>query len=145
MPKFAPSIEIDAPKEHVFALAADVTKQPDWAIFIKEVAIKSGDGKSAGTTDETVIKIGPQKHRLEGTWTEYTPGEVLGHNYTGYLKLRDRLTFTPSGNGTRVQWSVDYTPPFGMLGKIMAAFMMARVFQNDVEASLDNLKAALES
>jgi uncharacterized membrane protein len=144
MPRFSPSIVIDAPKDHVFALAADYTRQPEWTTLIKDVVLTSGDGKSEGTTDRTVIKIGPQKHTLEGTWTEYRPGEALAHSYTGYLKMKDRITFTPEGNGTRVQWSVDYKPPFGPLGAVMAVVMMARIFQNEIEASLDNLKAALE-
>ena len=144
MPRLSWSIEIDAPKEHVFALAADVSKQPEWSTFIKEVAITSGDGKSEGTTERTVIKIGPQRHKLEGVWTEFKPGEVMARRFTGYLVMQDRMTFAAAGNGTRVEWTVNYKPPFGPLGVIMAWFMMARIFQNEIEASLDNLKTALE-
>ena len=144
MPRLSWSIDIDAPKEHVFALAADVTKQPEWSTFIKEVTITSGDAKSEGTTDRTVIKIGPQLHKLEGTWTEFKPGEAVARHFTGYLAMEDRMTFTPADGGTRVQWNVNYKPPFGLLGVVMAWFMMARIFQNEIEASLDNLKAALE-
>ncbi len=144
MPRLTASIEIDAPKEHVFALAADVSKQPEWTTFIKEVAITSGDGKSEGTTDKTVIKVGPRPHKVEGTWTEYKPGESVARRFTGYMQMQDRLSVSPSGSGSRVQWTVSYKPPFGIIGKFMAWFMMARIFQNELEASLENLKSALE-
>ena len=144
MPNLRAHIDIDAAKEHVFALAADPSRQPQWTTFIKNIAITSGDGKSEGTTDRTTIKIGLQSHDLNGTWTDYRPGEVLARTFTGYLQMRDRLTFTPIANGTRVQWTVNYTPPFGLLGKFMAWLVMARIFQNELEASLENLKRALE-
>lgn len=145
MPRLKAAIQIDVPRDHVFALAADVSRQPEWTTWIKEVVIKSGDGKSAGTTDQTVIKIGPQRQRLQGTWTEYTAGEVLARRFSGYLTAQERMTFATANGGTRVQWDVDYTPPFGIVGKFFAWFMMARIFQNELEASLENLKKALET
>ena len=144
MPRFKSEIDIDAPREHVFALAADVTKQPDWAPFITEVVLTSGDGKTPGSAAKRVIKVGPVHNNLEDTIVEYEANEALGRRFIGYFVGEDRLTFTPQGNGTRVEWSVNYTPPFGILGKVGALVMMARVFQNDIEAALDNLKAQLE-
>ncbi|TMB94989.1 MAG: hypothetical protein E6J42_11055, partial [Chloroflexi bacterium] len=47
-------------------------------------------------------------------------------------------------NATRVEWKGDYSPPSGTVGKFGAWFMMARNYQNEIEASLENLKAALE-
>jgi uncharacterized membrane protein len=55
------------------------------------------------------------------------------------------MTFTPADGGTRVEWMVDYKPPMGPAGAFMDAFMMNRVFQNELEASLENLKTALET
>lgn len=144
MPRFKGVIDIDAPREHVFALAADVSKHADWTTFIKETAITGGDGKSAGTTDKRVIKVGPQRKVLEDEWTEYAPGEAFARHFTGYFVGDEKIALTPSGNATHVEWTVDYTPPFGILGKFGALFMMARIFQNEVEASLENLKRELE-
>ena len=59
--------------------------------------------------------------------------------------MDERMTFTPAGNGTNVEWAVNYTPPMGPIGKMMDVFMMNRVFQNEIEASLENLKTALEA
>lgn len=143
MPRIKAAIDIDAPREHVFA-AAEPTKLPEWAIHIAEVVITGGDGKSAGTTDRTIIKVTPRKNRLDCTWTDYRPGETWARAFTGYLKGEERLSFISIGKGTRVEWMFNYTPPFGPLGKIGALLVMSRVVQNDIEASLENLKKALE-
>lgn len=144
MPLLKAAIDIDAAREHVFA-AAEPMKMPDWTTHVKEVVITSGDGKSAGTRDTTVIKVGPRRNRLESTWTEYEPGQALSRQFSGYFRGQERLTFEPANGGTRVEWTMDYTPPFGLIGRFGAWFMMARVFQNEIEASLENLKAGLES
>ena len=54
------------------------------------------------------------------------------------------MTFTPAGNKTLVEWTYNYTPPYGFLGKIGALLVMSRVVQNNMETSLENLKQALE-
>jgi uncharacterized membrane protein len=145
MARIVKSIEIDAPNEHVFALALDFSRQPEWTTFIKEALVTSGDGKSAGTTDRSVIKVGPRASESEGEWTEYKPGEIFARRSSGGMSMEERMTFTPAGGGTRVEWAVEYKPPMGPLGALMDVFMMNRVFQNELEASLANLKVALET
>jgi uncharacterized membrane protein len=144
MPRLKAAIDIDAPREHVFALAGDITKQPEWTTFIKEVVVTAGDGKSQGSAAKRKIKVGPVHNDLEDTIVEYEANEALGRRFIGTFEGDDRLTFTPEGTGTRVEWRVNYTPPFGIIGKIGALLVMERVFQNELEASLDTLKAQLE-
>ena len=107
MPRLKAAIEIDAPREHVFALAGDLTKRPDWTTFVKEVVITAGDGKSAGTKDKTTAKIGPQSKKWEGTVIQYEAAELLARSFQGYFTGEEQMTFAPSGNGTRVEWSVN--------------------------------------
>lgn len=144
MPRIHKSIDIDAPREQVFALAADVTKQPQWTTFVRETQIISGDGKSEGSADRSVIKIGPRARTVEHIWTEYRPGEVFARRTTTGMDLRERITFAPADGGTRVEWTVEYTAPMGLLGAFLDVAFMNRVYQNEIEASLENLKARLE-
>lgn len=144
MPRLTAAIQIDAPRDHVFAVASDLTKRPDWTTFVKEVVITSGDGKSTGSTDLTVAKIGPQRKKWEGTLTQYQPGELLERRFEGYFEGEERMAFTSAGDGTRVEWYVNYTPPFGILGKFGAWFLMARIYLNELEGSLENLKREME-
>lgn len=145
MPHIEKSIDIQAPREHVFAYAVKPESQPEWTTFIKEVALTSGDGKSEGTTDRCVVKIGPRAQALDALWTEYKPGESFGRRSTSGMAMQGRLAFEPSGGGTRVVWTVDYTPPMGPVGAIVDVLFMNRVFQNEIEASLENLKSRLEA
>lgn len=144
MPKIKATIDIDAPREHVFA-AADPLRMPEWTIHVKEVLVTSGDGKSPGTTDRTTIQVTPRKNKLESVWTEYTQGQVFSRKFKGYLSGEERLTFSPTTAGTHVEWTYNYKPPFGIIGQIGALIMMSRVVQNDMESSLENLKRAMET
>jgi uncharacterized membrane protein len=143
MPKLKAVIDIDASREHVFA-AAEPLKMPEWTIHVKDVTVTEGDGKTAGTKDKTIIQVTPRKNTLMCEWTDYRPGETFARTFTGYLSGTERFTFTPEGNGTRVEWRFDYTPPFGPLGKIGALLVMSRVVQNNMESSLETLKTELE-
>jgi len=145
MARITKSIQIDAPHDHAFALALDFARQPEWSTFIQESIVTSGDGSSAGTTDRTTIKVGPRASVNENLWTEYQAGEKFARRATSGMSIEERLTFAESGGGTLMTWMVDYKPPMGPLGAFMNVFMMNRVFQNEIEASLENLKAALES
>ena len=144
MPRIVKSIDIDAPREHVFAYAVDAGKQPEWITFMKEIEITSGDGRSQGTTDRCLIKLGPRTQPVEAEWTEYQANESFARRATSGMQMQGRMTFIPSGEGTRVQWTIEYTPPMGPLGAVVDALFMNRVFQNEVEESLEKLKVALE-
>jgi uncharacterized membrane protein len=143
MPRLKATIDIDAPREHVFA-AAEPPKLPDWAIHVTEVLITSGDGKSSGTTDRTTIHVTPRKNLLESTWTDFRPGEAWARRFTGYFEGEERLTFAVADGGTHVEWTYNYDPPYGILGKIGAMLVMSRVVQNNMETSLEKLKSELE-
>jgi uncharacterized membrane protein len=139
------SIDIAALPEKVFDYAADPSTQPDWITFIKEIEITSGDGKSEGTTDRCVFKLGPRAHTLDATWTEYDPPRSFAREATSGVEMDGRMTFEPRDDGTYVEWTVDYRLPMGPLGAIMNALFMNRLFQNEMEESLESLKARLES
>lgn len=143
MPRLKAVIDIDAPREHVFA-AAEPLKMPEWTVHISEVTVTEGDGKTAGTRDRTVISVTPRKNALESEWTEYSPGEAWARTFTGYLKGEERISLAEADGGTRVEWTYNYTPPFGVLGKIGALLVMSRVVQNNMESSLETLKHELE-
>ena len=54
------------------------------------------------------------------------------------------MTFQAKDGGTRVEWTIGYKPPMGPLGALVDALFMNRVFQNEIEESLEGLKAQLE-
>src|SRR2546428_13386020 len=129
MSRIVKSIDIDAPSEHVFALATDLSRQPEWTTFVKEAIITSGDGKSSGTVDRYRTKVGPRTTTADGVWTDYQPGALFARRNTSGLELSERLSFAAKGNGTRVEWAVDYTPPMGPIGRFVDLAFMNRAYQ----------------
>lgn len=145
MPLINKSIEIEAPREQVFAEAADPTKQPDWALFLKDVAVTRGDGRSAGSKQTWVFKVGPRAEDMEAVVTKFSENEYVSRQTSGKLGISDSMNFVAlDGGATRVHWNIEYTPPMGMLGKMLDNIFVNRVFQNDVETSLERLKRRLE-
>ena len=143
MPRLKAVIDIDAPREHVFAAAAPL-KMPEWTVHVSEVTVTEGDGKTVGTKDRTVISVTMRENTLESEWTEYSPGEAWARTFTGYLEGDERISLAEVDGGTHLEWTYNYTPPFGIFGKIRALLVMSRVVQNNMESSLDTLKRELE-
>ena len=144
MPRIRKTIEIEASPEHVFSYATNASTQTGWVKFLKQVDITSGDGQSKGTTDRCVVKLGPRAQAVDAVWTEYDAPRAFARKTTGGMEREGRMTFQPSDAGTRVEWTIGYKPPMGPLGAVVDALFMNRVFQNEIEESLEGLKAQLE-
>ncbi len=144
MPSILKSIDIDASPDNVFNYVTNVSTQPDWIKFLKEIDITSGDGQTKGTTDRSVIKLGPRAQEVEELWTEYDPPRLFARKATSGMEMEGRMTFDPSDDGTHVEWTIGYRPPMGSLGMVVDVLFMNRVFQNEIEESLESLKAQLE-
>ena len=144
MPHIRKYIDIEASPDNVFSYVTNVSTQPDWIKFMKAVDITSGDGQSKGTTDHCVIKLGPRAREMDALWTEYDPPRSFARKATSGMEMEGRMTFEPSDDGTHVVWMIGYKPPMGSLGMVVDALFMNRVFQNEIEESLESLKAQLE-
>ena len=144
MPRIRKTIEIEASPEHVFSYATNASTQTGWVKFLKQIDITSGDGQSQGTTDRCVVKLGPRAQAVDAVWTEYDAPRAFARKTTGGMAMEGRMTFQPSDAGTRVEWTIGYKPPMGPLGAVVDALFMNRVFQNEIEESLESLKAQLE-
>ena len=144
MPSILKAIDINVSPDNVFNYVTNAATQPDWIMFMKSVDITAGDGQSKGTTDRSVIKLGPRAQEVEALWTEYDPPRVFARKATSGMEMEGRMTFEPSDDGTRVEWTIGYRPPMGPLGMVVDALFMNRVFQNEIEESLERLKAQLE-
>ena len=144
MPRIRKTIEIEASPEHVFGYATNASTQTGWVKFLKQIDITSGDGQSQGTTDRCVVKLGPRAQAVDAVWTEYDAPRAFARKTTGGMEMEGRMTFQAKDGGTRVEWTIGYKPPMGPLGAVVDALFMNRVFQNEIEESLESLKAQLE-
>jgi uncharacterized membrane protein len=144
MPRIDSNIDIKAPREKVFAYISDVESQPEWCKWAKRAAVTSPT-QGVGATDEMVMQVGPRKERVEGIVTEYKSPQFFTRRNTRGLQMTESYSLLPAGDGTKVAWIVEYSPPGGGIGKLIDFLFMSRLFEQLQGDSLRNLKERLES
>ena len=145
MPRLDNSIDIKAPADQVFAFVSDITTHPEWVKWTKESQVTSLDRSGVGSTTAGVMQVGPKKEKIETLTTEFKEGQFVTRRNTRGMDMTDRLSVLPFGDGTKVAWSIDYSPPMGSMGKLMDMLFMERLFDQLMKDSLTNLKDRLES
>ena len=145
MPRIDSSIEIKLPPESVFPYLADIESQPEWVKWAKRAQVTSLNKQGVGATDAMIMQVGPQKQQVEGLITEYKDGQFLTRRLTKGMQLTERLAVVKFGEGSKVAYSVEYTPPMGAMGKMLDMLFMERLFGQLLNDSLTNLKERLEA
>jgi uncharacterized membrane protein len=147
MPRLDNSIDIKLPKERVFDYVSDVTHRPEWVKWTKRAELTSPESRVVGSTDAGVMQVGPQKQNVEAIVTEYRDNYVFTRRHTRGMEMTDRIAVVPApfGEGTKVAWSVEYTPPMGAMGKMMDQLFMVRLFDQLMKDSLNILRDKLET
>lgn len=138
------AIDIRAPRDKVFEYISDIESQPEWVKWVKRVDVTSLESKGVGVTDEMLMQVGPRKEKIEGIVTEYKEGEYLSRRVTRGMEMTERFAVMPLQDGTKVAYSVEYTPPMGKMGMMMDFLYMERLFDQLMKDSLTNLKEKLE-
>jgi hypothetical protein len=113
--------------------------------WTKEAEVTSLEKKGLGATTSELMRVGPRKERVETIVTEYKPQELFTRRHTRGMEMTSRLSVLPSGDGTKVAWSIDYVPPMGAMGKLMDTLFMVRLFDQLMKDSLVLLRQRLES
>ena len=143
------SAHIDAPPDRVFAKINDFHEWPSWSPWEEldpaMTRMHSGAARGAGAIYEWIgnKKVGQGRMEI----TESVPSQKVAikldfispfeaHNTT-------ELTFTPSDNGTDVNWAMLGSNSFMM--KVMCLFVsMDKMVGKDFEKGLAKLKAQVE-
>ncbi|BDB41871.1 MULTISPECIES: SRPBCC family protein [Mycobacterium] len=135
---------IAAPVEQVFDWLADPANLAAAPLAFKAGWAKDSPGTGAGALRQVVGA---------GTWfREEITAYDRPHSYS-YLILRSfpalahdggTLTFTPSGNGTHVDWLTNYTHPLYAGGKVMEKISRP-LLRSSFLAILDACAKALEN
>jgi len=137
------STVVNAPVEKVFAYLDDPTHWPDFWPSLMAV-----DGVEAlpngGKMRHWVYKMAGL--RLEGTQedVERIENERIASKTRGGVESTQTWTMRPEGDGTEVAFTVEYTIPVPVMGK-MAESVLVRMNDHEIDATMANLKALLES
>ena len=140
------SVEIDAPIERVFAIAADIENAAEWQGSLKDVEVLERDADGRASLVDTVndAKVKTVKNKLSFTYEEPTAirwrqekGDVK--SLVGWWKLEDL-----GGERTRATYALEVDPG-RMLGLLIRGPVEGQVREFLLGNAADGLKRTAES
>ena len=108
MAHYRASIDIQQPREDVFAYLSDFSTTREWDPGVVEAERLNGQAVGEGTEFRLVAEFLGRKNELTYRIVEYDPPHAvtfLGENAT--VVSRDRITFESTAEGTRVTYDAD--------------------------------------
>lgn len=140
------TVEIDAPLEKVYAIAADLDHAPEWQGSLKDVAIleRDGDGRATLIDSKNDAKIRTVQTRLRFSYPSPTRMEWVQEK--GELKsLKGWWDFEDLGDGrTRATYALEIDPG-RMLGMLMRGPVEGQVRNFLLGGAAQGLKEYAES
>ena len=146
MTKFVREVVVACPPDHVFGVLSDIERLPEFSEMT--VAVRNGPGRPvlAGDHFEQAIKV--LGVELETKWevTEVVANRLVRVEGTSHGNGRASLTqeVGADGAGSRVTFTVDYDPPFGVLGDIADKLVFEHRNEEQAEEILARLKTLCE-
>jgi ligand-binding SRPBCC domain-containing protein len=143
-------VVVSCPPDRVFDVLSNVERLTDFSEMT--VAVNNGPGRAVQSGDrfEQVVKVAGVELETEWQVLEVsTAGQVRSLRFEGTSQGDVRATVThrlvPEGSGTRVTFTVEYDPPYGVLGEIADKLLFERRNEKDAERILGRLKDICES
>ena len=140
------SVEIDAPIQRCFDIAADIENAPDWQGSLKDVEVLEwdADGRAEVVETESDAKVKTVKARLRFSYTEPTDirweqekGDTK--SLVGWWKLEDL-----GGDRTRATYALE-ADPGRMLGLLLRGPVEGQVRNFLLGNAADGLKQQAEA
>jgi uncharacterized membrane protein len=140
------TVEIDAPIERVFEIAADIKNAPEWQGSLKDVEVleKGADKRAELVETESDAKVKTVKARLRFSYDE--PAGITWVQEKGDTKsLRGWWTFEDLGGGrTRATYGLDVDPG-RMLGMLLRGPVEGQVRNFLLGGAAEGLKKQAEA
>jgi uncharacterized membrane protein len=140
------SVEIDAPIERVFEIAADIANAPEWQGSLKDVEVlsKDADGRAEMVETESDAKVKTVKARLRFTYDE--PTHIEWTQEKGDVKaLRGWWDLEDLGGGrTRATYGLEVDPG-RMLGMLLRGPVEGQVKSFLLGGAAEGLKEHAEA
>lgn len=138
------SVDVDAPAERCYAIAADLERAPEWQRSLQSVAVLERDAQGRPSLVETVSDASVKTITARLRFTYDPPNAIHVRQEQGDLKsLRGGWTFTESSGRTQATYALD-ADPGRMLGMLLRGSVLDRVRDVLVGEAADGLKARAE-
>ena len=137
------SVVVNAPLEKVYRYLDDPLSMLEYwpsMVDIRDIQVLPNGGRKLNWTYKMA------GIRLEGSSEdiEYEPRHRSVSKSTGGIDSILTIVMEPAGSGTRVDWSVDYTIPVPVFGKLAEA-VIVKLNEHELDSILTNIKTRLEA
>ena len=143
MAKVEKTVTINAPVEKIFNYVSDPTNLPEfWPSLVEISDVKTLS--NGGHSNRWVYKMAGI--RLQGTSedVEYVKNQRLVSKTKGGTESTQTWSLHPVTGGTRVTFTVEYTVPIPVLGKVVEAVAL-RWTDREADTATANIKARMEA
>jgi uncharacterized membrane protein len=137
------SIFIDAPPDVSFDVGIDAGHWFDWYEGMQSVQ-PDDMYPDIGSVVEVSNRTAGLTLNLTLTVIEYIPGQVVAYQMDGMITGTMRWVYQSEDSGTYLTAVYDYEVPGGTLGMVADRLIVERANTDNLEASLENLKALIE-
>jgi uncharacterized membrane protein len=129
-------LQIGRPVQEVFESWAHLDRLPQWSPAIRSIS-------HSGDHSHWIAEIGGKQIEWDAEVEQFIPNQAIGWKSLNGPKHTGRITFSPLGNDTVVNVTMNYAPPLSLLRPFVEG-----PIRNNVEGYLDQVlrdfKAALE-
>lgn len=142
MSRVAQTVTIYASPQTIKEVLEHVETSHEWAHSLQKVWDVQGRG--AGCTFKWTFKVGPTTFNGSTEILELST-ERFVMKTSGGIPSTWTWQMTPVSEGTRIDATIDYTVPGSLLGAVADKMIIEKQNQLELDQSLANLKAKLES
>ena len=129
------SVQIGRPVEEVFALWSNLEQLPNRLSIVKNIDVS---GQHSGWR----VWIDGKEFNFDAQTTQFLPNQAIGWKSVSGPKHSGRINFARLGDDTLVHVSMNYAPPLGRLGRLLAP--ITDHLESYIELALREFKHTLE-
>ncbi len=137
------SILINASADVIDTISSKAERWPEWYAGVQN-AEPDGVFPEVGGIVQVTYKSAGVTFKVKFTQLEFEHGQHSSTQMDGMITGVNRVKYTPEGEGTRVTFGFEYEMPGGGLGKVFDKLLVERMNADNLEKSLENLKALVE-
>lgn len=148
MTRIAGEVHIDAPKDRVWDILADLGGIKNFHPGVTDSYYHPGDEKGVGASRHCDLKPFGSVEETAILWNEgesYTLRLHDGKRVPPFRNATGRLAVQPSGSGSVVTMELEYDLRFGLVGRLMDRVVVKSQFSKVVPSVLSGLKKYAES
>jgi uncharacterized membrane protein len=140
------TVDIDAPVERVYVIAADIERAPGWQAALEDVEILARDGEGRATSVDAEFDARVRTIRARLRYAYEPPGAITWDQERGDVKaMRGSWRLEDLGGGrTRATYGLEVDPG-RMLGLLLRGSMEDKVRDYLLSGAADGLKARAEA